>query len=163
MIVLDGKISDKNTHSLPTEWLGARLVAWMFDEAGGSKWWLCALTCEGDYRYASHDNQHKPPLDHVEYARNVNRFVNRVANHGGAWVSGWFDDVRFYMLWKDKDGDLQIPIECDLGWERIKEWKPEDWAEQAEQAHALWKAHWDDLEVSRSQQVCLAQGQKLRH
>ena len=120
MIVLDGKISDKNTHSLPTEWLGARLVAWMFDEAGGSKWWLCALTCEGDYRYASHDNQHKPPLDHVEYARNVNRFVNRVANHGGAWVTGWFDDVRFYMLWKDKDGDLQIPIECDLDGSALK-------------------------------------------
>lgn len=161
MLIEGGRIYE-TTHNLPSQWLGARMVAWMFDEAQGAMWWLCALTCDGVYRYASHNNMHQPPEDMQQYARNVCRYINKVANHGGAWFTAWFDDRRFYLLWKDRDGDIQIPIECDLGWESIKDWKAEDWAEQAEQAHAQWMDFHSKIEYGAGQQVCLAQGEKLR-
>ncbi len=151
------------THSLPTEWLGKRVVGWMFDEAGPAPWWVCALTRDGEWRYATHHPMgSEPDAEHKEYARKVCTHINRVANHGGAWLVAWIDNLRFYLLWKDSDGDIHIPIECDKGWEAIREWTVEDWAEQAEQAHALWTEFHADLGIKDSQKIKLAQGQRSR-
>ena len=42
-------------HNLPTKWLGARVVGWMWSICEGFDWWACAITRDGEYRYASSD------------------------------------------------------------------------------------------------------------
>jgi hypothetical protein len=151
------------THGLPTEWLGKRVVGWMSDEANGSPWWLCALTREGKFHYASHDGVNAPGEDYISYARRVCRHLNRECHNGGAWLVGWFDNgMRFYLLWKDPDGDIQIPIECDLCWETIREWALEDWAEQAAQALSAWESFHQNMNYRPGQCVKLAQGERLQ-
>lgn len=150
------------THSLPTEWLGKRMLGWMFLESQGSPWWLCAVTREGSFKLASHDgSQQGPSVEHEDYAKRVAWHLNQVADHGGAWFTAWIDGVRFYLLWKDSDGDIQIPIECDLGWHHIADWTPDDWAEQAEQAHAAWTEFYRNIaeQAGPLKTVNLAQGQ----
>lgn len=148
----------KSPHNLRDDLLGARLIPWMFLESGGDDWWLCAITASGEFVSASNDNIHKPSSDKIDYAQRICRHVNQVANHGGAWVTAWFGNKRFYLLWKDCDGDIHIPIECDKGWEHIMDWRVCNWAEQAEQAFAVWSDFITNMEISKSQQVCLAKG-----
>ena len=87
------------THSLPTEWLGKRVVGWMFDEAGPAPWWVCALTREGEWRYATHHPMgSEPDAEHKEYARKICTHIHRVANHGGAWLVAWIDNSPVRVL-----------------------------------------------------------------
>lgn len=160
-------ITDKptGTHGLPTEWLTKRVVGWMFDEAKGSPWWICALTRDGEFKVSSHCGTGTGPLvSYQDYAKRVLWHLNRHCHHGGAWLVGWIDNGRrFYLLFKDADGDIQIPIDCDKRWEEIKEWSPDDWAEQAEQAYAIWAEFHRSIEYQRGQQIKLAQGEKPLH
>lgn len=154
--------AEQNTHNLPDKWLGARVSGWMFSEAKGSEWWICAVQTDGKWRYASFPEGDACQLhhDHRELARKVCRFLNRECSHGGAWLAGWIGQ-QFYMLWKDADGDIQIPIECPVPFERFKTWEMNDFAEHAEQAHRIWMEWHYRMEYGHGQRVKLAQGERL--
>lgn len=161
-IITDHKI---DSHSMPTEWLRARVAGWMWAVCEGFDWWAVAITRAGEFIYASSDKVQEdiPESDKREYARKVIRYLNRECNHGGAWLAGWIGKRDFVLLWKDQDGDLQIQNVCDVAWDEIRNWDMEDWAEQAEQAHAVYRRINGAMEWSASEQVKLAQGQRMRH
>lgn len=151
------------THNLPDAWLLSRLVPWLFVESNGSDWWTAVLLADGKVVTKSHPETYTPPEDRQLFAKHILNFLNRECSHGGAWVVAWIDKGRrFYLLWKDKDGDIQIPIECDQGWWRIKGWDLEAWGEHAEQAWAVWKEWHDNLEMTGMQTIKLAQGERPR-
>ena len=155
--IILGDTGDQNLHHVPTEWLINRMVPWMFAEADGGDWWVCVLTRDGKYLTATHDGGSTVPTDdRCKFARDVCRHLNKHVNQGGAWQCAWIDQARFYMLWRDKDGDIQIPIEMDLGFDRVKEWGLETWETHAAAAWEQWAEFHKNIDASASQQVCLA-------
>lgn len=154
---------DQNTHSLPTAWLVSRLVPWMVAESAGGHWWACVLTNDGKFLSATHDGGLTlPSEDRMKMGRDVCRHLNRQVNFGGAWQCAWIDQMRFYMLWRDRDGDIQIPIEVDLGFDRIRTWPLETWENHAVGAWDQWREFHANMEYSKSQLVRLAQGERVR-
>jgi len=160
VITTDILRGEQNTHGLPDAWLGARVRGWMFEEARGAQWWICALQMDGKWRYASFPEPCLLHNDHREMARKICRFVNKCSSHGGAWLAGWIGQ-QFYLLWKDRDGDLQIVEEFPLPMERLKAFEMEDFAEHCEQMIAKWKEWMYGMEHSRNQRVRLAQGESI--
>lgn len=148
------------THTLPSDLLGKRIVGWMDDEANGQPWFICALTMEGHYRLRSDDDMDCPDIERINLAKVICYHLNKTANHGGAWLTGWIGE-EFYMLWKDKDGDIQIPIESKK-YDTIKEWAMSDFVEQANQAHLIWENWHKDMNYRKGQQVMLAKGERLK-
>lgn len=151
---------EQNTHSLPDAWLGARVRGWMFEEARGAQWWICALQANGQWRYASFPDPCQLHDDHREMARRVCRHVNKHSSHGGAWLAGWIGQ-QFYLLWKDRDGDLQLCEEFPLPFERLKEFSLDDFVEHCEQMIAVWREWHYGQEYGRGQRVRLAQGEQV--
>lgn len=158
-IITDHRI---DTHNLPTKWLGARVVGWMWAICEGMDWWVCAITRAGEFLYSSSDGvmMDIPDNDKCEYARKVVRHLNRECSHGGAWLAGWIGKYEFVLIWKDQDGDIQINNKCDVCWEEIREWDMEDWAEQCEQAYSVYAHMQRKMEWSPREQIKLAQGEK---
>lgn len=150
------------THSLPTEWLGARVVGWMWAICDGLDWWVCALTRDGSYKYSSSDGVmvDVPDYNKTGYAKAVCYYLNRHCDRGGAWLVGWVGKEKFVLLWKDHDGDLQIQNVCDVHWDEFRNWEMEDWAEQAEQAWAVFDRINREAGWQKHEQIKLAQGQR---
>ena len=163
-----------SVHTLPEEWLRARVRGWLTQEneyktgLNGSAtiktagWWGCTFTAEGKFlEVDGGDEPYHPSLLEYDLARRVCRFVNRECNHGGAWIVAWcLGGKRFYLVWKDNDGDFQVPIECDLPLHRYLGWSMNDWAEHASQAYSVWCEWHAQMEYTNGQQVKLAQGEK---
>lgn len=152
------------SHALPDEWLASRVYPWMLLEANGDTFWICTNLADGRFIHASDNGfqqPYMPPQKKVHYAQKIVAFLNKQASFGGAWLAGWlFRDRRFYLLWKDEDGDLQIPVECDKPWVAIRNWNVEDWERQAVTAYEAWCQVMEDIDVPKDAQVKLAQGQK---
>lgn len=152
-------------HALHDNWVASRVPLWMFSEFPGETWWLCAQLADQKLIYGSYNNHYEPRPARKDYAESVLRHVNRTAGYGGAWMCGWVRDERlFYLLWKDEDGDIQVPIECEKPWFRIREWKVEDWEGQCHMAVQTYLEFIQNLELQTGQTVKLAQGQRpTRH
>lgn len=155
------------THKLKDEWLSSRLVAWFLAEAE-SKCWVCMLRTDGVWHYWMKDpgTVSQPNAYKRDYARSVVRYLNKHLHMDGAWVGGWMDDgfKRFYLLWKDKDGDIQFPIDTsgEVRWSDLRNWAMEDWGNHATQAFQQWKCAMETVDAQPHQQLKLAQGQ-TRH
>lgn len=164
-IATDVTRTDQNLHALPDAWLGARMRGWMFDEAKGSHWWICAIQADGKFRYASFPEDAAMHNDWREHARKVCRHMNKHASLGGAWLCGYIGQM-FYMLWKDADGDIQIPVEfgadgVPMPLSRFLEHGMDDFLEHGLQAHAVWKEHQYRIDHSKNQRRALAQGDRV--
>ncbi len=150
------------SHHLTDKWLHARLYQWFTREAP-TKCWVCV---QGDGRWVYWSKGRakiSPPGVKRLYARNVVSYLNRNLNFGGAWIGAWLDDgwTRFYLLWKDEGGDIQIPMDTagGLRWEGEKgfrNWHPSDWANLAVNAHELWEDAMRAVDAKPDQQVSLA-------
>jgi hypothetical protein len=180
------KIADRitnATHSLPTEWLMATLVPHMFTEAGwvfqrlddatnlpdlnspvikaGTKWYVCALLADGKIIERWYPKITGLRKEQMDFAHNVLRYLNSQCNFGGAWITGWLNDFHeFYLCWRDKDGDIQIPMQVADRWFQIKDWDLNDWAEHASQAHAQWLEFQRTMEWGKTELVKAAQGER---
>ena len=154
------------THSLRDEWLQARLLAW-FEREGGSRSWIAVLREGGKWHYWQQGEGMEPGADKRSYARTVVSYLNREVHFDGAWVGGWVDEgwKRFYLLWKDQDGDIHIPIDTppELHWSKLRHWDADVWAEHAANAHQGWKAAQKAIDATPDQQMKLAQGQSKAH
>jgi hypothetical protein len=132
----------------------------MFDEAKGSQWWICALTVDGKWKEAAFPEAVNLHGDNKQLARSVVRHLNAQCGHGGAWLAGWIG-AQFYLLWKDSDGDLQLVEEFPVPNERLVQFTLDDFAEHAEQMHAVRREWTHNMDLSTAQQVKLAQGQRM--
>jgi len=151
------------THTLPGEWLESRLIAWFMRESG-SRCWVCFQYAEnGAWRYWSKVDGTGPQESMRDYARRVVAYLNRELNHRGAWIGGWMDQgfSRFYLLWKDRDGDIQFPIDTagHIKPKEIMAWPIEKWGEHGEAAYRSWRIAMEAIDAQPNQQIKLAQGQ----
>jgi len=159
-----GAVAEQNLHRLPDSWLGARVRGWMFTEAKGSHWWVCGILASGQFKHASYPEDAPMHQDWREHARRVCRHVNRHAAEGGTWLAGYIGQM-FYLLWKDADGDIQIPIEFGadgnpMPLARFHAYTMDDFAQQCLVAIDVWKEHQYRIAAVKSQGVKLAQGQQ---
>ena len=148
-------------HSLPDKWLGARAVGWMFSETTGD-WWLTSFTGDGKQVCASSRPNFIPCAEKQERAKSICRYINKHANNGGAWLAGYLSKdlpQEFYLLWKDRDGDIQIPIEFPQSFEELRDkWALDDFLFQADMAISQWGDHMSSLELSNAQRGSLVAG-----
>ena len=167
-LILPGEVTEEEsrvlgrTHNIKTEWLTSRLVPWFYSETPNPKVWICYLTETGLWGYwLKSDRVGRPDRDKRNYARAVCQHLNAQYNFGGAWIVAWMDERwdKFYLLWKDSDGDIQIPIECELGWRKIREWPIKDWGHQAQGAFDKWALAMAAMDLTPQNTVKRAQGQ----
>ena len=174
LIVTDGQqpaypiaIVDKLTaggHNLPEQWLRARVRGWMeLNESPGLAYWVGTYTSDGKWIWcSSRESRWTPAQFRVEFAMKVCKHLNRMIPHGGAWLTGWVQGGRvFYMLWKDRDGDIQIPIECDKPFVALRNWAVEDFERLAGTAWATWLEWKKRAQFSPKQQKMVAQGEPV--
>lgn len=154
-----------DSHAIPEKWLRSRVAGWLWDICNGQPWIVVTTTADGKTISAASSPQHAQAFDsqRLAYATKAATYLNLECAHGGAWLCAWLGSEQFILLWKDPDGDLQIQNSCDLPWETIREWDMEDWAEQCEQAYAVYLSMNARMEWRRDEQVKLAQGQKMKH
>lgn len=155
-------------HSLADDLVGLRVVGWMNTRFPDAAWWMCAVR-GGRFNSASNvDPMHWFGKEGAfSYAKQVLAHVNKQAAYDGAWLAGWIEPPAegaqeiFYLLWKDRDGDINIPIQNPLGWMRIRGWKPEDHEEHCHQAHRVWAQWHKDMALKPDQYAKVAQGEKV--
>lgn len=164
---------------IPTEHALAGLSHTMFCQAGwkfdadknpyqaGGNWWCCLPSGQKLLEFAYPKHYLTAGATQImdapkrSYALAICQYLNRQCAHGGCWIVAWLDNCRqFFMVWKDADGDFQVPIECDLSWEQIQTWSLDNWAEHAEQAYRAWKEHVYTLALHKNQLVKAAQGER---
>ncbi len=146
------------THSVDEEHLRARVRGWLSIESNWNPWWCCADTPSG--KLITADYNLVPPIVKQEFARNVMRHLNKTIANNGAWITAWlYNGRRFYMLWKDHDGDIQIPIECDRPFFITRHWSLDDWQKHAVAAIGVWSEWHKNLDANKGQQRKVAQGE----
>lgn len=158
-VILSDKIEGPG-HGMPEKWLRARVRAWMNVEAQGNPFWIGSYTAEGKWIFCASRNDTYHPMAHLmKYAQDVCRFLNKESSAGGAWLAGWIG-TTFYLLWKDPDGDIQIPIEAQKPWVVLQKYTHDDWLKHATAALGVWSEWKKNMEYANNQTVKLAQGQQ---
>lgn len=150
-------------HRLDDAWLRARVRAWMeVVESPDLDYWIGTYTAQGGWIYGSSNaDRWLPSVKRQLMAQEVCKFVNAHCAEGGAWLAGWIRGGSvFYLLYKDADGDLQIPIECEKSFAALQEFTHFDWANHCLHAIEVWKEVRRNLELSAAQQVKQAQGER---
>jgi len=142
--------------------LRARVRGWMDHEAAGDNWWIGTFTIDGRWiDCASMDDTWRPTAAKQTYALDVCRHLNRAAHGNGAWLCGWIGHTEFYMLWKDAEGDIQIPASCGRSWRELRNWNVEVWEKHAATMLVKWAEHHKNMEYGKGQQKELARGEAL--
>jgi hypothetical protein len=162
-VMLVGDRAAGHMHELPEQWLRSRVRGWMeLCESPGLAYWVGTYTADGTWIYCSSDRDlYLPKTYRQVYAQNVCKFLNQQCNFGGAWLAGWFRGGKeFYLLWKDADGDLQIPIESDKPFIVLQRWGLADWEKHACTAYSVWAERQKLLEIRSKDTVKVAQGER---
>jgi hypothetical protein len=150
------------THSVPAEWVASRMVSWMMEESEGRPWWVTGLTPHGKFIHANFPESYFPKPERQAYAHHICYELNKQLHYGGTWLAGWLHGGnRFYLLWKDRDGDIQIPIDCDKPWHIIRQWPVDSWLNNANAAYETWFQIMEQIEANQDQTVKLAQDRPL--
>lgn len=151
-------------HTVSDRQIEARLLQWMLTEANHTNWWVCGATHDGKVvcwdSAADRRTPYLIPKDRQYYAVRV---LSKLHELGlpGTWLVGWIDDCkRFYLLWKDDDGDIQIPIECDRSWLSLREWDMDTWASMAMTAYLQWQEMERVVDASPNQRFSPANGEQ---
>lgn len=150
-------------HHVPEKWLRARVRGWLERiESPDLAFWVGTYTADGRWIFCSSNADSWAPKPYrQEYAMNVCRHINKQCSMGGAWLVGWIRGGReFYMLWKDPDGDLTIPIECDKPFIVLRDYTVFDWENHCQAALGVYSEQQRMLEMTNSQQVKVAQGER---
>lgn len=162
-IVIAGEKAARHIHELPEDWLRSRVRGWMdLSESPGLAWWIGTYTAEGRWIWASSMmDTYLPKVQRQDYAMRVCKHINRECNFGGAWLAGWFRGGKeFYLLWKDGDGDIHIPIEANKPLIALLKWTPHDWERQCCTAYGAWVEFKRKNEIRAKDTVKLAQGER---
>ena len=151
-------------HTMPSEWLRARVCQWMDTiESPDQDYWMGTYAENGRWIWCASMGDKYVPLQHrVEYAQRVCRAVNKHAGFGGVWFTGWIlGGHEFYLMWKQPDGDIGIPMQCGLPFTEIAKWDLSVWVMHCAEAIATMYEIHETAETTPGQQVHLSQGQKM--
>lgn len=151
-------------HHVPEAWLRARVRGWMeLIESPDSDFWIGTYTADGKWIYcSSHGDTWAPHPSKQNFAMKVCRHLNMHCNGGGAWLAGWrFGNREFYLLQKDADGDLSIPIEVGQPFSVIREWPLHIWENHATAALGVAEEFKRAPETTKAQMVKVAQGEHV--
>lgn len=163
MSIIEGFGTRSSLHAVDDRLIGARMLGWLNEEAGGSNWWCCAVTQDGhaiEWDSTAVGN-YSPDKAKKHYALRILSALANLEPDGGTWLVSWIDDCKkLQLLFKDRDGDIQACVDCDKSWLIIREWPMDAWQRQAEAALDVWRDWWRNMEVKRSQQYRLAAGEK---
>ena len=170
VIQIVGEKAARHLHELPEAWLRSRVRGWMeLNESPDLAWWIGTYTAEGTWIWASSRQFVDGPVDayqpkpfRQDYAMRVAKHLNANCNFGGAWLAGWFRGGReFYLLWKDSDGDIHIPIECNKPFVTLARWPLSSWERQACTAYATWREWKRNVDVREGKDtIKAAQGER---
>jgi hypothetical protein len=161
-LIVSDRIEDAG-HALPEAWLRSRVRGWMnLVESPDLDYWIGSYTADGKWIYCSSNKDTWGPQPYrQEYARKVVAHLNRTVSAGGAWLAGWIRGGRmFYLLWKDADGDLKCPIECDKPFVVLRNYTVADWERMATVALGVTSEWEKNMEYGKGQQVKRAQGER---
>ena len=132
-------------HALITPTLLRRLE----DEAGGRYW---ALLQNSESKLIEHATGPAIVADQKMFAADMIPALNKHLHHDGAWLIVFCDPApgtfvpiagtnygRFVIMWMDKDGDVQFPIEFDRDFTFYLIEGPDLMLEKCEAAWQNWK------------------------
>lgn len=152
-------VINKKVHHLPDTLLTARAVRWMNSETN-KNWWIMSFTSEGVPLSASSSKEYSPSLNRQLFAKQVCEYVNLQNNAGGAWMAGYVDKdypEQFYLLWKDFDGDIRIPIEFPQPFSVLQEkWSLDNFLNHTVEALGALKEYEYAMAFSENQVKSLA-------
>jgi len=156
----------RKTHSLPIEYLGARVAEWFHHELETFFVWMAVLHGDGEWFYWTKYPGEIPPRVKRNYTRDVLEYLNREAHFDGGWIGGFTHEhwPHFYLMWKDSDGDIQLVIDSAAtrtAWPEIQRWEPTDWAGHASQAYLQWAELQEPIQLIGGQTVKHAQGEQF--
>lgn len=160
-VIIPGKNHrlDEITHKMNEEWLRARVVGWMVRESERT-WFIAALLANGEFLWRSHDGEPLQDAERWDAVRRVLRGVNKNCHHGGAWLVGFLDG-DFYMLWKDRHGDLAIDWkQSTTPWAEMKAWATEDFERHAEMCWMQWHEWHRTMDYAEGQDIRIVQGER---
>lgn len=163
-LILTDNIEPGSGHHLDEGWLRARVRGWMhLIESPDQDFWIGSYTADGKWIYcSSRGDTWAPHPAKQDFAMKVCQHVNRQAAGDGAWLTGWrLGNREFYMLHKDVDGDIQIPIEFGQGFSRLREWELHIFENHAVAALGIFSEFKRAPEAAKSQLVKVAQGEKV--
>ncbi len=151
------------SHNVQDKWVRARLYEWFIKE-GPSRCWVCIQHEDGRWYYWSKGKgKDAPPGRKRQYARAVAGYLNKECHFDGMWITAWLDAgwSRFYLLWKDAGGDIQIPMDTagGLTWEGsngFSHWPMDAWGHLCSNAHELWEQAERVVAATDEQKLSLA-------
>jgi hypothetical protein len=128
-------------------------------EANGPAFWALMQNREGTF--LSHGHGPEPDALQQQVAKDLIGCLNKKLNHDGAWVwvycdppkapvlaisvdpGVWYD--RFVIMWMDRDGDVQFPIEFSRPFPEYIMEGPDPMIEACEAGWSMWKLHMRDI------------------
>ena len=153
--------------------LKAALRRCQAEAEGGDGWWMCFRRTNGEI--VEHAAGPMVSAPQRMFAHDMIGAANRHLHYDGAWLIVFTHPEpapkdravqvehhpyrRFVIMWLDRDGDIQFPIENDDPFWRALSSGPDWWMEQLVTAHATWKAAIAPLELRRAETFKKAQGQ----
>ncbi len=162
-IIVDERLTER-LHDMPETWLRARVRGWLeVTESPSQAWWIGTYSADRRWLWASSEMNTYTPLQHrIEYARRVCLHINKTSRQGGVWFAGWIrGGSEFYLMWKDADGDICVPLECDRPFTIIQNWNGDVWVNHCETALAVRKQWVENMELSKTQRPKVAQGERV--
>lgn len=131
-------------------------------EEFGSDWYVVIAFSNGAFtRRGETDFGPLPDAEIRERMIDVALLLNKDVAHGGHWVVAWANSPKcLCALWRDADGDMQIPIYLDEPWPRVRKMTAAQFAQSCEEAHVIWLEHmYAVLELKPEETIKLAQGE----
>ena len=150
-------------HRLGDRELSASLIGMLDMEAGGGGWWALVPRSNGDLLHRHNRLAILPDAERQDFARRLVIRLNQELHCNGAWIVGWADaNRRWFMFWKDRDGDQHVVVDNDEPWARVRSVPVEHWLDDA---NAAWAKTFLDfkavLDLKPGMQAKLAQGESL--
>lgn len=161
-IIVDERLAS-SVQEMPEQWLRSRVRGWMeLTESPDLDFWIGTYAGRQWIWCSSRGDSYAPLQHRIDYARGVCKHLNRACAHGGAWLTGWIrGGHEFYALWKDPDGDISIPLECDVPFTQLIGWSNYNWEQHANGAIEVWRRFQEAIDASPDQKKSLAQGQRV--
>lgn len=129
----------------------------------GPNWYACVMFSDGRGVCLGADDAVAAPPEHVvNWMAQTAVALNRELHSNGHWIVAWSDAQEPVILWRDGDGDIHTAVEVAAKVETIEAFGIDRVTQFAAEALAESRNRVALLELTRSQIVKRAQGER-RH
>jgi hypothetical protein len=148
-------------HPVPPELVTIDLASQLTDEFGDD-WYAIITFADGTMtRRGEADVGPVPDEERLEFLIRMAKRLNREMHHGGHWVTGWaYNPGCVFALWRDSDGDMQIPVYIDDVWPRVRDAGVDKFVQDCQHAYDSWReVMFQVLQLRPEETIKLAQGE----